>query len=65
MAVHAAELTQKVLLSVMKQENVAISLFLNLLIMYLPVKCTLLKEYSLIILSKKYPSLCFGYLFLT
>ena len=63
MAVHGAELTHKVLRGELKQENVAISLFLNLLIIYLPVKCTLLKEYSLIILSKKYPNLCLGYIF--
>lgn len=52
MTVHAAELTQKVLLSELKHKNAAISLFLKLLIIYLPLKCTFLKEYSLKILSK-------------
>lgn len=45
MTVHAVELTQKVLLSDLKHKNVAISLFLKLVIIYLPLKCTLLKEY--------------------
>lgn len=34
MAVHAAKLTQKVLLSELKHKNVAVSLFLKLLIIY-------------------------------
>lgn len=52
MTVNAAELTQKVLLSELKHKNVAICLFLKLLIIYLPLKSTLLKEYLLKILCK-------------
>jgi len=45
MAVHAAESTPKVLLCKLKQKKVALSLFLNVLIICLPVTWTMLKEY--------------------